>query len=1032
MNAVGEAIQRLLCHGHEHHPVPSELEKDLRSKKVNYKGEEVGTCHKLTLAQILPALPPVGHGGSINAIDWVSEHSKHLLLNPQLSLLPDDGRPLPRLEGIVHAEKGEIDGIADELVKRGVCEWVPLDSVIRYRGSPVLNGLFGVMKGSSLEDGRPILRLIMNLVGSNSIMRQFTGAVKHLPNIATWMSIFVEEGEEVRMWQSDMSNAFYLFKVPDPWKKFLSFNVIRGFDVGEGDCHRAHALACCVLPMGWLSSVSIMREISEHLLQFGRLDPVAQLVRNKAVPQWMVGICREAKASSRLWWHVYLDNFALGQVVGNEEETVAGSRVHDLAEDAWKMAGVISSAKKRKMNVVAAQELGAFIDGVNHFIGGSPERLLHLIQATLWILNQNHLSKRLIQVIAGRWIHVMQFRRPSMAILDKVWEFTGKGNTSAGIQQAVRRELFQCLLVVPLLHAHFGSAISPVMTASDASGKGGAVGIAKSLSATGEAYVRACLATQEESAQVPVLVLSLFGGIGGSFRAYDILGLRPVGLVHFDTHKPANRVVSRRWPHAEIYHDVKDFTPQLFRDILARYLDIQQVHIWAGFPCTDLSSTNALGQGLAGPNSSLFYEVVRIKRTIQAEVGSHIVVKYVVENVASMKREECDTISEKLQREPYFLNPVDAVPMNRPRLCWTSEVLENVMEGITITQKTHWREITASAPYPELDQWVEPGVNWPGYEWGSTLPTAMKAIKRSKPPFRPAGIEKCDQDTLERYSADDFRYPPYQYQWKYIFFTSNGTWRTASAEEKELLLGYGWRHTALCYSASEIKQSRQAYDDQRHSLLGDSFSIFSFIIPAVGLCHEFLPRVSYKWLATRMGMAPGFRSNLRWQCPLGRKLIYGPEKWEQHVTAETLNRLLLSRTNHTGSDVRIASGEILNPKAHPRQSVEADWWNWEPSFSVKWKLPEHINLLELRSILLGVKFHVSHLGSTSKRVFHLTDSYISLSIASKGRTGSRQVARVLRKLNAFLLAHGITLVLGHVESTRNPTDGASRQVDLCF
>jgi site-specific DNA-cytosine methylase len=252
-----------------------------------------------------------------------------------------------------------------------------------------------------------------------------------------------------------------------------------------------------------------------------------------------------------------------------------------------------------------------------------------------------------------------------------------------------------------------------------------------------------------------------------------------------------------------------------------------------------LSSANAQRQGLAGPNSSLFYEVVRIKRTVQAEVGSHIVVKYVVENVASMKREECDTISEKLQREPYFLNPVDAVPMNRPRLCWTSEVLENVMEGITITQKSHWREITASAPYPELDQWVEPGVNWPGYEWGSTLPTAMKAIKRSKPPFRPAGIEKCDQDTLERYSADDFRYPPYQYQWKYIFFTSNGTWRTASAEEKELLLWYGWRHTALCYSASEIKQSRQAYDDQRHSLLGDSFSIFSFIIPAVGLCHEF-------------------------------------------------------------------------------------------------------------------------------------------------------------------------------------------------
>ena len=71
-----------------------------------------------------------------------------------------------------------------------ICDWVPLDSVVKYRGQHVLNGLFGVEKSGKVASGKPVLRLIMNLVGSNSIMRQFTGAVHNLPSITAWMSIF--------------------------------------------------------------------------------------------------------------------------------------------------------------------------------------------------------------------------------------------------------------------------------------------------------------------------------------------------------------------------------------------------------------------------------------------------------------------------------------------------------------------------------------------------------------------------------------------------------------------------------------------------------------------------------------------------------------------------------------------------------------------------------------------------------------------------------------------------------------------------
>ena len=68
---------------------------------------------------------------------------------------------------------------------------------------------------------------------------------------------------------------------------------------------------------------------------------------------------------------------------------------------------------------------------------------------------------------------------------------------------------------------------------------------------------------------------------------------------------------------------------------------------------------------------------------------------------------------------------------------------------------------------------------------------------------------------------------------------------------------------------------------------------------------------------------------------------------------QDLNRILLTRTNHTGSDVKISTGEVLNPKAAVRQSIEEAWWQWEHVFRVRWQVQQHINILELRSITFG-------------------------------------------------------------------------------
>lgn len=93
---------------------------------------------------------------------------------------------------------------------------------------------------------------------------------------------------------------------------------------------------------------------------------------------------------------------------------------------------------------------------------------------------------------------------------------------------------------------------------------------------------------------------------------------------------------------------------------------------------------------------------------------------------------------------------------------------------------------------------------------------------------------------------------------------------------------------------------------------------------------------------------------------------------------------------------------------------------------VRWKRSQHINLLELKTILLTIQRGIERQKWGNLRVFHATDSYVSMSIVSKGRTSSQMLNRLLRILNAMLLFHGIHLLVTHVESTENPTDAASR------
>ena len=242
-----------------------------------------------------------------------------------------------KLQAKVYIEKGESLELCKLLVSRYICCWVPRDDAVKIGNQVVLNGLFAAGKGSFLESGGEVQRLIMNLKPSNAVLKQLHGSTGDLPSICQYLSVVLGNDEMLEMSQSDMSCAFYLFRLPPVWGKILAFNV--GFDGEQLGLQKGvqFQLACCVIPMGSGPAVAIMQEIADRLTSIGRLPRTHQVCRTAPLPPWLVESLDQGLTEGRAWYHVYLDNL----------------------EHAWESEGVLSSAKKSISGALRGQELGA-------------------------------------------------------------------------------------------------------------------------------------------------------------------------------------------------------------------------------------------------------------------------------------------------------------------------------------------------------------------------------------------------------------------------------------------------------------------------------------------------------------------------------------------------------------------------------------------------------------------------------------------------------------------------------------------------
>lgn len=180
-------------------------------------------------------------------------------------------------------------------------------------------------------------------------------------------------------------------------------------------------------------------------------------------------------------------------------------------------------------------------------------------------------------------------------------------------------------------------------------------------------------------------VLSLFDGISCGRVALERAGISADTYYASEIDKYAIAISQKNYPDIIRLGDVRDID---FSQFIGK-IDL----IMGGSPCQDLSIAKKNRQGLSGERSGLFWKFVEAVEIIKPKY-------FLLENVASMSKENRDIITNTLRVEPVLINSALVSAQQRKRLYWCNwEVtqpkdkgiyLKDILEkGLAMTDKSY-------------------------------------------------------------------------------------------------------------------------------------------------------------------------------------------------------------------------------------------------------------------------------------------------------------------------------------------------------
>ena len=727
-----------------------------------------------------------------------------------------------------------------------------------------------------------------------------------------------------------------------------------------------------------------------------------------------------------------MDNFDELQKVDKKLAEVIAGHPSDAAlslREAYAREGLPRHPKKSTQQELCAEVQGAWVDGALGQVTAKPAKVARYAKLALELLERGTATQRELQVIGGGFVYVCMFKRPLLCGLNHLWTSIVELEPCKRVRRPLKRqvvaELARFLGLIPLAFMNLRSPFSEVVTASDASTTGGGVCASKSLSPYGLAASQSTVRGELPEAHdfVQVLSVGLFDGISALRVALDCLEVPVVGHIAVESSAEALRVSESFFPDIIQVRDVAQVTEELVKEWALRFPSVGLVLVGAGPPCQGVSGLNADRRGaLRDGRSSLFVHVPRITKLFQA-LFPWAQVHRLMESVASMDAEDCRIMSQEVEDYPWYIEATGVALCHRPRLYWVSwELLEG--PGVCLGYGTDGAlplqgEVCLRAEVaPEL--YLESG--WT-LQADKRLPTFTTSRPSSTPPKRPAGLRSCAAHEEARWHSDWHRFPPYQYKDENCLVSNAGELRVPSINEREVIMGFPKNYTSQCMPKKDHDTTR--HRDCRLTLLGNSWCVpvVAWLLSNLLNMLGFMEKVTPQQIVDRL--RPGQGRTLQ------GLLLRPPMRASTSSFPPTpgLVQKLCGLISLKGEDILLQAPTDTPVKFHRlRTSVPTGLWRWKTITGWQWTgATEHINVLELRAVLTTVKYRIEQLGNLDIRGVHLVDSLVVLHALTRGRSSSRKMRRTLMRINSYLLASGLQLVYGYVDTHQNPADRPSRR-----
>jgi len=745
---------------------------------------------------------------------------------------------------------------------------------------------------------------------------------------------------------------------------------------------------------------------------------------------------RDKPTSSANWvYRVYLDNFdSLQKVDGALASQIQGEvSAEALAmREGYSYWGLPRHPKKSVQQELKAEVQGALVDGTTGTVRPKPQKVLKYVDLALGLLATGRANQKQMQVVCGGLVYCAMFRRPLLGMLNAVWGFIVELDKEPPvvlrpIPKCVQLELVRFLCTVPLAQMNLRTLMRGDVTASDASEWGGGFCVSNGLSPMGvhaaHCSIRGDVA--EPADHIQVLTIGLFDGIGALRVGADALKLPMGGHVSAEVSVAGNRVVEANFPDTLHVGDVANITEDMVQDWAVRFGNVGVVLVGGGPPCQGVSGLNSDRKGaLKDARSSLFVYVKKVYQMAKKKFP-WAQVHVMMESVFSMDEKDRATMSEYMGCLPYLVDSEGIAVCRRPRLYWLSWELR-LAPGVTMELVTAdgWKGYTKVS----LKQDIKPEVFLkPGWKLGEAnkLPTFTTARPREAPGNRPAGLWQCEPWEVERWRADQHRYPPYVYRDKHCLVNGQGEYRLPTVQEKEVAMGFPVDYTAACLPKGQ--QKGEAYVDVRSTLVGNSWhvTVISWLMKELFAPLGLTPMDTLGEIvqATSPGGDPSLQGYLR------RPSLVPVQGHGRLAAEEKLTKKLVNMVSIKGEDLLLQADTENQVKFHRlRASVPGKLWKWRTICGWPWKQSGfHINVLEVQAVLTCLHWRVCRKRQQSCRMLHLTDSLVALHALSRGRSSSRKLRPVLSRINALLLAAQVHPVWGYINTKQNPADRPSRR-----